>query len=81
MDLLHRLNGLININFSSLGGVKLELILPVMSDTKEGHIQGKTHITQTRKSVTSKYFSQKGKEEGQYGWDIGIKGGLWPLIL
>lgn len=73
LDLLHRTNRLININFFAPGGVKLELIIHVMYDTQGSHIQGGTCIRKTRKPVTYEYFSQWGREEGWCGQEERIK--------
>ena len=52
----------------------------MMYDRKGGHIQGGTYISQTGKSVISKHFSQRGKEEGQCSWEVGIRGGCVSYI-
>lgn len=76
--LLVKLNGLININFSTLGSIKLELIMQVWMIQRGNHILGETCIGWSGKSANSKYFSQWGKEEGQYNWEVGIRGD-WVL--
>lgn len=70
---MRRLSRLINTNFSALSCIKLELVTHLIHDTKGSHIQGGTHGMWVGKSVTSKNFSQWGKEEGPYSQEIGIK--------
>lgn len=42
------------------------------------YIHGGTCIRRTGKTLISRQFSHRGKEKGQYGWEIEVS--LWPLV-